>query len=134
MALQVQHLLVVLIGGLATGKHAHIHPVIQLACGFLALAIGVTLGGMQLQCHFVLAIRALLRRGGFHPVVVEADLLEQVGDQRLLVRPGFGADEVEQLRRGRIRRLLVGLGLQEFLQCAVQGFLAHLLAQAVEHQ
>src|SRR5690606_41856441 len=55
-----------------------------------------------------------------HAVVVEADLLEQVGDQLLVLRSGLGADVLEQLGRSGERRLLVGLVGDELRQRAVE--------------
>jgi hypothetical protein len=56
---------------------------------------------VHLERHFVLAVGAFLRGRFLDPVVVEADLLEQVGDQSLLVGAGLGADEIEEFQRRR---------------------------------
>ena len=82
---------------------------------FLALAVGILLGSMQVQGHVVAAVIALAGAGGHHPIVVEADLLEQVGDQLLALGRGLGADVGQQFARGGVGRLLVALVLQEVL-------------------
>ncbi|HYE01880.1 MAG TPA: hypothetical protein VD963_01460, partial [Phycisphaerales bacterium] len=87
------------------GEQSDLDPLGERGLRLRAPAVGVELLRLHRHRHVPPPVRAPDRRGLVDAQVVEGDALEQVGDQRLLLRRlrlgAQGRDQVERAREGR---------------------------------
>src|SRR6185437_14073852 len=86
---EVQRFFILLIAVLRFREHADLDRDVELCARLLALSVGVVLRRVYVQRDFVLPIRQLLRRCGNHAIVEQRDLVEEVGDDALILRAGL---------------------------------------------
>ena len=80
------------------------------------------------------SVRAPPGRGPLGLQIIEGDLLEQVGDQLLLVRPRLGAEQIHQFPGRGIGRCAEGVAAKHFAQGRIHPVLAQFLLQPVHDQ
>src|SRR6185437_16647803 len=129
---EVQWFLVLLLAILRLREHADLDRNVDFRARLLALAVGVVLRRVHVQRHFVLAIREFFRRRGNHAVVEQGDLVEEVGDQVLVLRPGLRAQVGDQFARVGVRRLLELHLVEPRVERGIHLVLAYVIGQRVE--